>query len=1085
MKKIAQLLRGFLFLGLILLAASGCSREGKRDRYLQSARNYLQKDELVKAEIEFLNAARLQQKDDPEVFKQLGLIYYIQGQTIKAFAYLSRVQQLAPDDVEARSKLALLLLGDRRLKEARQHAEQILTIQPLHADALWILVETALTPEEIKNTHQRLEQLKPKAENASVFWVALGRLAQRQRDFAAAETSIRRALELDPKSTDAHTFLGSLHFLRSNSVMAEQEFRTAADLSPPRGLPRLQYADFKLQSGDPEASKGILQDLARKVPDWMPVSVRLAQIALAQTNYKEAESLVNKVLAQDPYHVESCLLAARVDLAQGHNQRGLERLRRMLPAYDHSPLVHYHIAHAQLANRDVTKAVASLNQALTIAPNYGEAVILLAETLMRRGDIAEAVMVLSPFAKQNPDHVQAHTLLATAYLAQNNPAAALTLYNQLADRLPKNPRIQWLTGMAFLRQTNNAAARGAFDRALELSPGSPEALQQLTDLDIAEGRHADAIARLEKQLKLEGGAQSADLLMFLAKVQSSQKDIKQAEATLLKAIEIRPVLSAPHMELASLYVASGRFKEAIGRLENFIAKTNDIPALMRVAAIYERMTNFTSARDSYEKVLATDPAYGPALNNLAFLYSERLGQPDKAHKLAQSAREALPHDPSVADTLGWILYKQGEYARASTLIQESASKLPNNPEVQFHLGMTHYALGEEAPARVALQRAIQPATDSPFKAEASRRLALLEINPQAAGSEILADLEKRHTQEPRDLVILSRLAAIYERQGSVDKLLNACQTALKHDPRSAQFLIRLARAYAGPLKNLPKALELAKNARNLAPEDPVIAQLLGHLNVQSGDYKWGSSLLQDAARKISPDPELLFDLAWAQYNLGQVAEAQSTMQNAVQLNVSFSRAEQAKRFLTFVDAYKNTSDLPLPESEKILESEPDYIPALMIRAASLQRRDDYLEAGRIYDRILARSPLFLPAIRQLAILHGNRVGRANRPDEPVDPKAYELAVKAREALPEDAEVAKALGLLVFQRGDYRRSSQLLKQSSLKRSDDPDLLYHLGMAHYRLKENNASKEALQRALVLNVQPPFAVEARRVIAELSRN
>ena len=48
-----------------------------------------------------------------------------------------------------------------------------------------------------------------------------------------------------------------------------------------------------------------------------------------------------------------------------------------------------------------------------------------------------------------------------------------------------------------------------------------------------------------------------------------------------------------------------------------------------------------------------------ALNNLAVLYSDDLGQLDKAYDLAKKAREVAPNDPHIADTLGWILYKEG------------------------------------------------------------------------------------------------------------------------------------------------------------------------------------------------------------------------------------------------------------------------------------------------------------------------------------------------------------------------------------------------------------------------------------------
>src|SRR5262249_10936972 len=152
------------------------------------------------------------------------------------------------------------------------------------------------------------------------------------------------------------------------------------------------------------------------------------------------------------------------------------------------------------------------------------------------------------------------------------------------------------------------------------------------------------------------------------------------------------------------------------------------PALMQLGMIREQLKHFDAARDAYEKLLTVAPNAPLALNNLAVLYSEHFGQLDKAYELAKRAKE-VANEPHIADTLGWIMYKQGEYNGALQLLQESAGKLPDVPEIQFHLGMTYYMLGEEEPARAALQKAVDASADFPDKNEARRRLSMLAIPP--------------------------------------------------------------------------------------------------------------------------------------------------------------------------------------------------------------------------------------------------------------------------------------------------------------------------------------------------------------------
>ncbi len=150
------------------------------------------------------------------------------------------------------------------------------------------------------------------------------------------------------------------------------------------------------------------------------------------------------------------------------------------------------------------------------------------------------------------------------------------------------------------------------------------------------------------------------------------------------------------------------------------------------------------------------------------------------------------------------------------------------------------------------------------------------------------------------------------------------------------------------------------------------------------------------------------------------------------------------------------------------------MPALMISALLQEQAGQYEQARGTYETILESNPLFTPATRNLALLWVRLGGD--------DKKVYDLTVKAREAFPADPEVARALGILACRRGDAARGAQLLTELAPARSDDAELLYYLGMAQYQLKQPKESKQTLQRALALNVEPKLAEQAKRVLIEL---
>jgi Flp pilus assembly protein TadD len=151
-----------------------------------------------------------------------------------------------------------------------------------------------------------------------------------------------------------------------------------------------------------------------------------------------------------------------------------------------------------------------------------------------------------------------------------------------------------------------------------------------------------------------------------------------------------------------------------------------VPAQMLLGLVLEGKGDVARARQAYEKVLELNPRFPLAANNLAILYFEHGGDKEKALALAQTAREAAPEDPHIADTLGWMFYQRGVYQRAIALLKESVAKLPNNPEIQYHLGMAALKVGDNEAARKALTVAANSPTRFGAKDEAKRALAELK-----------------------------------------------------------------------------------------------------------------------------------------------------------------------------------------------------------------------------------------------------------------------------------------------------------------------------------------------------------------------
>jgi tetratricopeptide (TPR) repeat protein len=1103
MINLRRYLPAILVCALLVTTGAGCTKQLKRSRHLARGERAFQAQQYDQAEIEYLNVLKVAPQD-PVAISRLATIYSEEGRVSRAFPFLVKACELVTNDMELHLKLGNLYLAAGKTKEARDQASLILDRVPRHPEAPMLLVGTVTNQNDAAAMRQRLAKLSAQVGDTAPLQLASGFLYFRDGNTNAGAAAFQKAQSLDPKSGATYSALATLYLMQQELKQAESAFKTAAELSPVRSSRRLSYADFMIASGKLDAGRQFLGEMTKAAPDYLPAWLRQADLALAEGNYTNCASFLNQALSRDSGNYDALLLKGRLLLAQGQATQAIAEFGRMTTAYERSPQVHYQLALAHLLNNDDVKALMSVNRAVTLDPNFAEAILVQARLNLRKGDPAAAVPALTRLVNQQPQIAQAHLQLANAYLAEKSPADALGVYGQMMKLFPKNPQIPLFMGMVLVQQKKLADARQAFEKSLELSPDFLPALEQIINLDLAGKQYASALDRAQKQIEKDAKttlprlllakiylARAADLVQQdnekspgavkrkqLADVPAAQGDVTQAEKALQHAIELEPGLASAYLMLAQVYVAANQHQQALDRLATLLARTNDVnsqvTALMQVGVIQEALKNFPAARAAYEKLLAANPRFTPALNNLAYLYSEHFNQLDKAAQLAEQAQRLYPADPSVADTLGWIYYRKADYPRALSLVTQAAATAPNEPEIQCHLGMIRYALGQEAPARLALQHALEGDKDFPGKDEARRRLAILAIDPKSSAPAIQSLLEKRVAEDPNDPIALVRLAGLFIRNGAPDKAIKAYQQALTQNPKNAYVLTSLAQLFSAPgaLNNPQKAMEYAKDAHAAAPDDVSITQLLGHLACQAGDYKWASSLLQDAALKLPDQPALLYDLARSYYGLGQLPAAETALQNALKGAAAFDQAGEAKRLLSMLVAYRDPAQRPAAAPQ--LKANPNYIPALMVNELLQQEKGNFQDALTTLNHVLALNPLFAPATRDLAILCFDRF--------PEDPRTSDLATKARDTFPNDPNLAKVLGVVAYRRANYSAAAQYLKQSLPTRKNDGELLYYLGMAQYQLKAKAESKATLQQALALNIQAKLAGEAKRVLAEL---
>ena len=148
-------------LSIAALACAACSdATPTKDQILSRANDALAAEQYAKAEKDYREVLRLV-PNDPVALRQLGIIYLDQGQVLQAYPLLKQSRGTAAGRsgaaTQARPGLSRAWSVERR---PRDRAQQVLDKKPGDETALLLLVDTAVTPDEIKETQRLIESLR-------------------------------------------------------------------------------------------------------------------------------------------------------------------------------------------------------------------------------------------------------------------------------------------------------------------------------------------------------------------------------------------------------------------------------------------------------------------------------------------------------------------------------------------------------------------------------------------------------------------------------------------------------------------------------------------------------------------------------------------------------------------------------------------------------------------------------------------------------------------------------------------------------------------------------------------------------------
>ena len=744
-----------LLIALALVAGCHVDPNVRKARYLESGKRFDAQGKFREAAIQFLNALKVD-KDYPEAHYELAHAYEHLGRSAEASSELARTVELQPLNYKAQVELGDLFFANGKTDQAQIMASVVLAKQPnnpgVHALLSAIAARQGNNDQALVEIHRALE-LDP---NQAVFHEDLALLQESDPALAvSAESELKRAIQLDPKSLNARILLAGFYSrydrirdaetiswqavaantssiaARENLVQvilsegdqarAEQVLRQASrDLArDPQGVRLL--ADYYTNTGQSDKAVAEFSRLKIKYPDSTSLQVGYVHALLQDKDYSAAQSAVAGMLKSSPKDPAVAELNGLVLIDSGEASDAVNALRNSAKTFPDNSAIQYWLGKAALAAGDRELAEKSFLQAKDLNPAERDAQEELAQIACQRGDVALLAEVADDAIVAMPSFSAGYVWRAIVEMNRNLPDKAEADLKTAVDLAPQSSLPYFYLGKLRLEEKRFPEGADLLEQALQNNPNSVEALHLLIDLDLHGRQPGKALARVKAQInKSPANSRFYDLL---AKLELQSRNLDQAAAAVQKALQINPADGDAVMLFAEITAEYGNLDKAIANWEQQSnSHPGDAGALAILGTLEESRGNLDKAQAYYQRSLHIQPQQPVAANNLAYRMLLNGEEITKALSLAQTARQSMPDSTNTADTLAWAYYCNGSYEFARNLLEDAISIDSNNATMQYHLGMVYSRLSDKTSAVVHLKKAGALAPDSPTAKDAKAAL---------------------------------------------------------------------------------------------------------------------------------------------------------------------------------------------------------------------------------------------------------------------------------------------------------------------------------------------------------------------------
>ncbi|WOH53734.1 tetratricopeptide repeat protein [Bradyrhizobium sp. sBnM-33] len=638
----------------------------------------IEKKDDLKARVELLKAAKYK-SDKVEVWRALAGIDERTKASSSLFVDLRRIVELDPNDLNARLKLARIMVGggaaDAALRVidaanegdkpnaelhalraiillrtndnpgAIREAERAYEINPTNVDAITLLASKKVADGDLDGALKLLDSVPAGSKDETRVTLQKIDAYARKKDLVKAEELLRKLIAQNPQEAAYHAQLLQLLLAQRKFVDAEKELRARAEANPTDNKIGLDLVRFLAATKGVDAGRAELEARIKAGGDDFDYQIALAELNHGQNRTADAVQALQRLASTAATPDKK--LAAQVKLAEIYVSKGEKAAAE--------PLI------ADILAKD---------------RRNGGALRMRAALSIDKGQFDSAISDLREALNDQPKSVELLSLMAVAYERSGKGELADRQYADALKSSNFNPDIV-LRYVTFLQRKGDATrAEEILTEAANRNSTNLQIWSSLGQVRLRRQNWSGALAIADAIGRVDAGRVAADQIRAAAL--AGQNKIEESVAVLEAAHKAAPDAPQPALALASAYVKQGKPDKAAALLQrlsdNFPANAQ-LLVFLGQAKLAEKKND--EALQSFKTAVAQQPKEPAGYTALTEFYIQRKNY-DEADRVLKAGLAELPGNVAFRLSLAGLQIMRGNNEPAISQYEAILQDQPNS-----------------------------------------------------------------------------------------------------------------------------------------------------------------------------------------------------------------------------------------------------------------------------------------------------------------------------------------------------------------------------------------------------------------------